>query len=372
MAIAIKNKIQYWQARIRSGPIGEFFIWWSDELKQLLPESWQARLRLATRRLILQFDAESMLLCLEENHEVRSLESFPLEQDGELAKKQVKALLDKDELNELPRFLALDSQRILVKELKLPIAAEGNLQQVLSFEMDRQTPFRASEVYFDWRNLPPGSEPGEIRLELVVAPRKFVDPLLDNLTGRGLAPAGIDVMQAGRTLGVNLLPAQLRQQSMNSRSRLNYGLAAATALLLVAVMMQSLGARADRIEKLDQAIAEVQDEARRVQKLKEQLDDTSEAASFLTRRRAESPLAVEIVAEVTTTLPDGTYLDRLVLGKDTVIMQGKSNNAQQLIELVNRSAMFAEAGFQGSTRLDNSSGLEIFEIATMVSVEKSE
>jgi general secretion pathway protein L len=372
MAIEIKNKIQFWQARIRSGPVGEFFIWWSDELKQLLPESWQARLRLATRRLILQFDAQSMLLGLEENHEVRSLETFPLEQDGELGKKQLKALLDRDELNELPRFLALDSQRILVKELKLPVAAEGNLQQVLSFEMDRQTPFRASEVYFDWRNLPPGSEPGEIRLELVVAPRKFVDPLLENLAGRGLGPAGIDVMQAGRTLGVNLLPAQLRQQSMNSRSRLNYGLAAATAFLLVAVMMQSLGARTDRIEKLEQAIAEVQDEARRVQKLREQLDDTSEAASFLTRRRAESPLAVEIVAEVTTTLPDGTYLDRLVLGKDTVIMQGKSNKAQQLIELVNRSSMFAEAGFQGSTRLDNSSGLEIFEISTMVSVEKAE
>ena len=43
-------------------------------------------------------------------------------------------------------------------------------------------------------------------------------------------------------------------------------------------------------------------------------------------------------------------------------MQGKSKNAQQLIELVNRSDLLESAAFRGSTRLDARSGLEIFEI----------
>lgn len=367
MAITIKNKVQYWLARIQNGPVGEFFAWWGDELKQLLPESWQDRLRLATRRLNMQFTDSSLLLAVEDDDGIRQLQSISLEQDGVLLQKQVKTLLDQDDLQELPRFLLLDSKWVLHKELKLPVAAEANLHQVLSFEMDRQTPFRANEVYFDWRMLPAGNEVGEIRLNLLVAPRRLVDPLLEKLAARGLAPAGIDVEQSGLSAGVNLLPAERRLNPMHPRTRLNYGLAAAVVVLLIAVMVQSLAARAERVASLEEAIAEVQDEARRVQRLKEQVSDTSEAASFLTKRRSESPMAVEILAEVTTTLPDGTYLDRLVVGEGNVIMQGKSGNAQQLIELVNRSDMFDAAAFQGSTRLDTGTGLEVFEVNSKVS-----
>jgi general secretion pathway protein L len=367
MAISIKNKVQYWLARIQNGPVGEFFAWWGDELKQLMPEPWQDRLRLATRRLNMRFNESSLQLSVEDDHENRPLESISLEQDSLLSQKQLKTLLEQDDLQELPRFLLLESKWVLHKELKLPNAAEANLHQVLSFEMDRQTPFRANEVYFDWRMLPAGNDAGEIRLDLLVAPRRLVDPLLEKLAARGLAPAGVDVEQAGRSAGVNMLPAERRQNPMHPRTRLNYGLAAAVVLLFIAVMVQSLGARADRVTSLEDAIAEVQDESRRVQRLKEQVADSSEAASFLTKRRSESPMAVEILAEVTTTLPDGTYLDRLVVGEDNVIMQGKSGNAQQLIELVNRSEMFDEAAFQGSTRLDTSTGLEVFEVASKVS-----
>jgi len=353
-----------------NGPAGEFFAWWMGELKQLLPESWQARLRLATRRLSMEVSDTSLKLGIQESHQINPLETILLDQDAALAQKQIKTLLDQDDLHELPRFLVLDNKWVLHKQLKLPVAAEANLQQVLSFEMDRQTPFRASEVYFDWRMLPPGAEPGEIRLELVVAPRRAVDPLLEKLAARGLAPEGIDVEKEGHCLGLNLLPADLRHHTINPKTRLNYGLAGAVLLLLIVVMTQSLGARAERVTELEQAIAEVQDEARRVQRLKTQVEDTSDAASFLARKRSMMPLAVEVLAEVTRTLPDGTYLDRLVVSEDSVIMQGKSGNAQQLIELVNKSAMFKEAAFQGSTRLDSGSGLEIFEVSSSIKKEQ--
>jgi len=118
---------------------------------------------------------------------------------------------------------------------------------------------------------------------------------------------------------------------------------------------------------LEYAIADVQDEARRVQRLREQVEETSEAASFLTRKRGESPMTVELLADVTRTLPDDTYLDRLVIGPEGVQMQGKSRNAQQLIEIVNKSDLLQEAAFRGSTRLDAATGLEVFEVGATVS-----
>ena len=69
-------------------------------------------------------------------------------------------------------------------------------------------------------------------------------------------------------------------------------------------------------------------------------------------------------------MPDDTHLDRLVFGQASVQLQGKSQNAQQLIELVNESKLLTNASFRGSTRLDARSGLEIFEVnAAVLSAE---
>ena len=106
-----------------------------------------------------------------------------------------------------------------------------------------------------------------------------------------------------------------------------------------------------------------------MQRIKEQIGDSSEAATFLTVRREQSPLAIEILADITRLLPDDTYLDRLVIGQTNVQIQGKSQNAQQLIEKVNESELFDAASFRGSTRLDARSGLEIFEVNANISNE---
>jgi general secretion pathway protein L len=153
---------------------------------------------------------------------------------------------------------------------------------------------------------------------------------------------------------------------VNTRGRLNLALGLACLLLLAAVMAQSLYLRAHQVSELEAAIADVQGEARKVTNIRKQIEDTSEAAGFLATRRAESPLAIELLADVTRLLPDDTYLDRLVIGEGSVQMQGKSRNAQQLIEKVNTSELLTAAAFRGSTRLDARTGLEIFELNATV------
>jgi general secretion pathway protein L len=186
------------------------------------------------------------------------------------------------------------------------------------------------------------------------------------LTDRGFALSGIDVRDGDHTLGLNLLPPEQRVRTINSRARLNLALAGVCVLLLATVMAQSLYLRGHQVHELEAAIAEVQDEAREVAQIRKQIEDASAAAGFLASRRAESPLAIEVLADVTRLLPDDTYLDRLVIGSKNVQMQGKSQNAQQLIEKVNESDMLDDAAFRGSTRLDARSGLEIFEVNAQI------
>jgi general secretion pathway protein L len=297
----------------------------------------------------------------------RSLESYAVNQDVSLQKQQLSRLLAAHDLLETPRFLLLERAGVLSKELTLPMATESKLQQVLAFEMDRQTPFRAADVYFGWKIRERNGETGQLRLEIFVAPRKQVDHAIQYLASCGLAPVGVDVLEDGKTLGLNLLPVEQRVRVVNRKMRMNYVLAGAAVVLLVLVMAQSLYLRSHQVAELEAAIAEVRDEARLVQRIKEQISDTSEAAGFLTLRREASPLAIELLADITRLLPEDTYLDRLVINQTSVQMQGKSQNAQRLIELVNQSELLDDAAFRGSTRLDARTGLEIFEINAQIS-----
>ena len=47
-------------------------------------------------------------------------------------------------------------------------------------------------------------------------------------------------------------------------------------------------------------------------------------------------------------------------------MQGKSENAQRLIEQVNDSPMLEKAGFRGSTRMDPGTQREVFDINAVI------
>jgi general secretion pathway protein L len=362
----IIQKLQQLQGRVEAGPVGKFFRWWFAELKLAMPESWQERLEHALRRVTVQLGAGELRVGVDENRKLRMLQAFQESQDPALQQQQVDDLLEKNDLREAPRYLLLERGVVLSKQISLPLATETNLAQVLSFEMDRQTPFNASSVFFDWRVVERDQSEGKIHIELFVVPRPEVQQPMEALRGRGISIAGVDVDDAGSTLGLNLLPNAMRARSVNAKARLNWVLGAVAVLLLAVLMAQSLYLRAHQVVELEEAIAQVQGEARQVMRIKEQIKDVSEAAGFLAMRRAESPLAIELLADVTTTLPDDTYLDRLVIGKGTVQLQGKSQNAQRLIERVNESALLDDAAFRGSTRLDARTGLEIFEVTARV------
>jgi len=374
MANAILEKLKNLWRLLQTGPLGKFFRWWIDELRQSLPASWRQKLQYAMRRVTLGLDQENLVVGVDENRTLKVLDSFPLSEAVTLQREQIHDLLNQAELLESPRFLILSSEAVLRKEIKLPLAAEANIAQVLAFEMDRQTPFRAGDVYYDWKILQRDTESGQLALELFVVPRSEVDKSIELLEARQVRLAGVDIVDQvssdipARTMGLNILPAEKRASGLNRKARTNLALSALAVVLLAVVMVQSLSLRAHQVEELEAAIALVQDEARKVQRIKEQIDDSSEAASFLTVRRESSPLAIELLADITRLLPDDTYLDRLVIGQSSVQLQGKSQNAQQLIEAVNSSELLDNASFRGSTRLDARSGLEIFEVNAEVKI----
>ncbi|TGQ96093.1 general secretion pathway protein GspL, partial [Mesorhizobium sp. M4B.F.Ca.ET.203.01.1.1] len=72
-------------------------------------------------------------------------------------------------LRTLPRVWLLPATDVLRRTLRLPAAAADRLRAVVGFEIDRQTPFEASQVSYDVRELGAAGE-GQLQVELVAWP----------------------------------------------------------------------------------------------------------------------------------------------------------------------------------------------------------
>ncbi len=362
MANALDNTIRKIRWQFRHGQVGQFFRWWGDELSDVMPEQFRERRQFAQRRLLVQVDHGELLLSIEGGATIQSLDSLSTEQDIQLLQQRVRELLQQHELTEVGRDVLLPEDVILKTQVVMPLAAEVNLRQALAYEMDKHTPFTADQVFYNWRVVSRDREAGQLHFELYVTPRGPVEDQLELLQKLGLAPTGVDVATTEGPLHINLLPEELRYHVVNQRVRTNWMLAAATVLLLVFVMAQSLWLRQHQVDEINEAIDSVRSEALAVQQIRKQIEDASEAAGFLQGRKVYNHYKSEVLAELTRILPQDTFLDRLSMHAETTQMQGKSDNAQSLIELVNASPYFENASFRGPTRMDSRSRKEIFDL----------
>jgi Tfp pilus assembly protein PilN len=92
-----------------------------------------------------------------------------------------------------PRIgVGLDRRAVVVKALELPAGSEGDLGQMVRFELERHVPFPADEICSSWAELP--GEAGQSRRLLVTAVgRRVLDRPLDLLARAKRRPAAIMV-----------------------------------------------------------------------------------------------------------------------------------------------------------------------------------
>ena len=259
------------------------------------------------------------------------------------------------------QVLMLPAGRTLRRRLTLPLAAEEHLASVLAFEMDRQTPFRADQIYFDHRIQKRDPAARTMLVELLAVPRAVLDELLQKVGNLPLDAA--DVAIAELPAGFNLLPAERRARRVDKRLRVNLILGATAVALIWLVMWQSLALREQAIEHLNEDKAQSSAAAMQSAELKRQLRDAIEGASFLADKKAEQAVTVDVLAEITRLVPDDTWLERLSFIGNQVQLQGQSARADKLIGILTDSRCLSKPQFQGIIQPDGATGKERFSLA---------
>lgn len=372
---ALMDRLGHVGARLRPGA-GGFFRWWGHALASWLPLRWRQALGVGRGRLLLQVDGDAVQLRLQQGDQLRDLGNLPLlaepdaalaevaggdiDRDGEAAADPLARLLTA-RVAELPRWLLLPAASALRRRLTLPAAAADRLRDVVGFEIERQTPFSADAVAFDARLLARHDREGRIDAELVAAPLRQLDPQLAALGPLAANLAGIDVAAGDAApLGVNLLPPSDRRHRDDPWRRWNWALAVVALVLVAALLWQLLDNRRDAADALEQRIAADAQAGRRAAAQRQQLRALIEGQTFLDQARGARPTAIEVIAELTQRLPDDTYLEKLSIDDERIMLIGLSEQAPALIERLQGSDLWDAPALAGALQPDPRSGRDRF------------
>jgi general secretion pathway protein L len=350
----------------RRSPLPAFLHWWGGELTAMLP----ARLREWVRRgpEVLWLAADENRVTVRRARTRTTLANMSVKLPRDVQREEFARLCSGIDPADRRLLLVVPAAEVLVRRLVLPAAAVADPRRVAGYELDRQTPFRPDQVYFDVRLSGDTAPAGQVAMDLYVAPKVGLDPLLERFAAIGAHPAAVDVQRAdGSLAGIDLLPPARRPRRTYKRRRTNWVLAAVCVLLAVLVLSQWLDNRRQALAKMEADVQAMRTEASQSQQLRGQLSGALAASKFLVKRKSENPSALVVLDDLTRRLPPTAWLDSLTLDDSGGLdIKGAADKAAALVDQLASSKILQEPKLQGVIQPDPATGKERFELVARV------
>jgi general secretion pathway protein L len=351
----------------RSG-LSAFWSWWLAELAGMLPRPLKRVGRRDRRQIVLLLNPGETVVLQRTRERARMEGVVPADRSDHGA--QLQALLRRVHPRRQPITVCLAGELGLRKVISLPLAAREDLDQLLRFEMDRLTPFRAEDVLFAQRIIDIDTANRRIMVELAVAPRSVVEQALKTAQSAGAAVARVELGTArpdGGREPLNLLPQQSRDAAGDRR--LVRALIVLTIILAIVAVAIPLQRQRSKLAALTDQVAATRVEAEQSHALRENLDRLTDTNAFLLTEKSRRPMATEVLADLTRLVPDQAYLAQLVLQGGEVQMHGWAATASDLISLLDQSPLFQAPQFR-SPVTQESEGTERFHLSVELAEDR--
>lgn len=262
----------------------------------------------------------------------------------------------------------LPRARFLRRTVEFPLAAGENLREVIGFEMDRYTPFKADEVYFDYHLVTKDHERKRLTVDLAIATRATVQSALEKLRAWNLEPDRLDIEdEEKRGAGpFNLLPVTSRTRVKTHRRGLTTALVTVVLLLIVASVLLPVQQKHALLAELEDRLAVAKSNAAQARDLSVQVDGLLERGQFVVQQKRARPPVAELLKELTVLLPDDTWIIRMSWKGERVTLAGISANSSSLVALLEESQLLAGVHFNSPVTVDQRIGLERFNLSANV------
>ena len=337
-----------------------YLRWWLRQLAELLPRGLVRLSSIGPDAVILDVSQEKIAVSIRQRRELRLVQTVSADRAGFARIADMLAAM-----RDAPRLLLLrfPLAQCLRKEITLPIAAESDLDTLLGYEMDRETPFAKDEVYWGYRVRRRDVAHGRLEVDLLIIPQVAVAARLEAAREAKLDPSAIEVqITPEATMLIGLGGAPLRWQWQPDRTTI--ALAAAAAVLLCIAIGSPFIRQHMALVSADAAVASLKAQAEEASALRKSIDAVQDTSAFLNQQRGKIGDALVILAALTQTLPDDTHLTAFSMRGGKITISGLSPSAADLIPLLAHTPPFREPAFV-SPVLENQGdgGLEAFTIA---------
>jgi general secretion pathway protein L len=323
--------------------------WWTGELRACIPQ--RLRSLALSRDLRVEMSANAITV----RRSSRSISSFPLPLDSG-NREALTRLLKRRRLT-----VIVPAERAVSCVVDLPLAAERAVSQALRYEVDRRTPFKADAVYLGYKVRERDSAARRLKVEMVCAPRRLLDPL------RGVAasaPAVIGSLIAELPSGNVDLGFGENQRATGGPGRivaLGFGLGCAAAIAGLAIPLMRIEAAADSMEA---EIADLRVRAGRAAELEREIVQiTARETALDTFLQGKAPLV--FLAELASITGDDTYITGFRFDGNAFQIDGSAASAAAVVQAIEGSPHFRNPTFRTAVTPDADAG-EDFSLSFLV------
>lgn len=339
--------------------LDDFLSWWLGELTDMTPAFLRRKSHPSGKKLLALFRDDAVSFFWYDTVHWRELHATSLS----AARSELEAQLTPIKSEKHLTIARLPANSILQRSLNLPIAAEDELRQILSYQLDSLSPYPPDQVYFSHHIMERDYAEKRLKVELYLAPRNEVDQLLQKMRGWNLIPDIVDFVGQDELAEpvVNLLPNPLAQiEPRRQLSTANKLLLMINLLLAAALVATNLISKADTEEELKTRVETAKLKADAALRLRDRVEKLQTESSFLQKAQLQRLPVLEILEELSVIIPDDTWLEKAVYGNSEVALTGISKKASVLISEMERSPLFENAAFQASVIQDDRSGVKDF------------
>ena len=265
------------------------FVWWVRELASLAPASQgAARSRDGVRAEVLADGA------------------FRLTRDGATL-----GIVGQPGETSRAVTLVLAPKDVLTRRLELPLLPPSDTRRMLALDLDRLTPFRSDQVFFDAEVLERREDIGRQTVLLGVAPREQLTAVVERAQRFGLTPRAVTLAaDANAPTHLDLLGAMSAGGAASAmQRRLAYWWGAVAVLMIVNLASLVVRDSLD-VQRMQGLVQSQRTTAGVALHLRQRVVDEALARAALAQRQGRSE-PLRVLDTVTRALPRGAWVQRL-------------------------------------------------------------
>lgn len=359
--------------QISVGPLTlcrRFMTWWLHELWNCLPAGAIAAFsQKQTTLLVTVSESDLTVDCGALPHR-HTLARLSLSDESEEALGSIRSSIE-DTLDPAERntIVNVAPEQALRRTITLPLAAEENLREVISFELDRFTPLREADAWFDFHIVGSDPESQTLTIDLAVIRRELGERALGIARQLGFTPQSLQVSDRPVSPDDKARTFRFWQPTVPARSwrrGIIIGLWVVALLVAAAAIYLPIHQKQQLLSFYEDVLVQRRLEANAALARSAELDDLTAKALFVQNRKAATISAIEILDEVTRRLPDDSWLLQLRVRNDRLAMSGYSASTASLIGILESSDLFEDVQFDSPVTRDARVGLDRFTLSASV------